>query len=133
MTKMMHENKKRGEEMICKHEHVIKAISIPMTDNGRGELDYEELLKIVQKIVSKNTDPGFTWFEVLACIDCNTVLEQNDVFIPDTSNDTFERYGRTWYHTRPSAEKHRQPPDTIVYDESMSAYYIKQKKPFWNF
>lgn len=69
--------------MKCKHEHVIKAISIPMTDNGRGELDYEELLKIVQKIVSKDTDPGFTWFEVLVCIDCDTVLEQNDVFIPD--------------------------------------------------
>lgn len=67
----------------CEHEHVIKAISIPMTDNGRGELDYDELLKIVQKIVSKDTDPRFTWFEVLACIDCDTVLEQMDVFIPE--------------------------------------------------
>lgn len=119
--------------MVCKHKHVIKAISIPITDGGYGELDYEELLKIVQKIVSKDTNPGFTWFEVLACIDCNTVLEQNDVFIPDTSNDTFERYGQTWYHTIPEAEKHRQPPDRIVYDKGMSAYYIKQKKSIWNF
>lgn len=67
----------------CKHEYAIKAISIPMTDNGRGELDYEELLNIVQKIVSKDTDSGFTWFEVLVCLDCGELLEQNDVFIPD--------------------------------------------------
>ena len=67
----------------CKHEHAIKAISIPITDNGRGELDYEELLNIAQKIVSKDTDSGFTWFEVLVCLDCGQLLEHNDVFIPD--------------------------------------------------
>lgn len=67
----------------CKHEHTIKAISIPITTDGKRELDYKELLELVQKIVSKDTDPGFTWFEVLACIDCNTVLEQMDVFIPE--------------------------------------------------
>lgn len=66
----------------CKHEHTIKAISIPITTDGKRELDYDELLEIVQKIVSKDTDPGFTWFEVLACIDCDTVLEKMDVFIP---------------------------------------------------
>ena len=75
--------------MNCKHEHTIKAISIPVTDDSHSELDYEELLKIVQKIVNKDIDPGFTWFEVLVCIDCGVVLEQNDVFIPDTSNNTF--------------------------------------------
>lgn len=72
--------------MKCEHKHMIKAISIPVTDAGHNELDYEELLEIVQKIVNKDTDPGFTWFEVLVCIDCNTVLEQNDVFIPDTED-----------------------------------------------
>lgn len=56
--------------MECKHKHVIKAISIPMTNDGRGELDYEELLKIVEKIVSKDTDPGFTWFEILMYFSC---------------------------------------------------------------
>lgn len=68
--------------MKCEHEHMIKAISIPVTDDGHNELDYEELLETVQKIVNKDTDPGFAWFEILVCIDCNTVLEQNDVFIP---------------------------------------------------
>lgn len=66
--------------MKCKHKHTIKAISIPITKSG--ELDYEELLKIVQKINVEDTNSEFTWFEVLVCIDCNTVLEQNDVFVP---------------------------------------------------
>lgn len=70
--------------MRCKHEHRIKAISIPINDNG---LDYEGLLETIQKIISKDTKPGFGWFEVLVCIDCNTVLEQNEVFISEESDN----------------------------------------------
>ena len=55
------------------------------------------------------------------------------VYCINNKNDTFERYGQTWYYSRLDAEKHRQPPDTIVYDKGMSAYYIKQKKSIWNF
>lgn len=67
--------------MKCEHKHRIKAISIPIKETG--ELDYEELLEIVTKINTNDTDKVLTWFEVLVCIDCNTVLEQNDVFIPN--------------------------------------------------
>lgn len=67
--------------MKCEHKHRIKAISIPIKENG--ELNYEELLEIVTKINTKDTNKGFTWSEVLVCIDCNTVLEQNDVFIAE--------------------------------------------------
>lgn len=46
------------------------------------------------------------------------------VFMPQ--NTTFKRYGRTWYSTRMEAENNRHPPDTIVYDKSFDAYYIKK-------
>ena len=90
LLKHLNDNGDPFVESSCKHEHAIKAISIPVTDNGRGELDYEELLNIVQKIVSRNTDSGFTWFEVLVCLDCGELLEQNDVFIPDPEEPCHE-------------------------------------------
>ena len=67
--------------MKCKHENRIKAISIPIKETG--ELDYEKLLETVTKINAKDTNKGFTWFEVLVCTDCNKVLEKNNVFIAE--------------------------------------------------
>lgn len=83
LIKHLNENGDLYNPVECTHQHTIKTISIPITNDGMGELDYDELLSIVQKIVNKDTLPGFTWFEVLVCIDCDTVLEQNDVTIPD--------------------------------------------------
>ena len=45
----------------------------------------------------------------------------------------FKRYGQMWYTTRNEAEKYRTPPDIIVYDSGLDAYYIKQVQSIWDF
>ena len=81
MDELMDHLNSNGEpyvESVCKHEHTMKVMPIPITND---ELDYNKLLDTVQTIVNQSV--GFMWDEALICLDCCKVLEHNEVFIPD--------------------------------------------------
>lgn len=87
LLEYLNKNGNPFEEPPCQHKCTKKMIPIPLTEE-HGGLDYEELLDTVQTIVNKS--PGFVWSEILICLDCGRVLEQNEVFIPDPEEPCHE-------------------------------------------